>query len=87
MPFYLGERVRIDKFLKNTRIIKRRSVAKEACMAERILVNEKVAKPGTEVQVGDKVKILFGNSTLEILVEEVIDSQRKEDAEKMYSVI
>lgn len=79
--------VRIDKFLKNSRIIKRRTVAKEACLQERILINDKVAKAGSEVYEGDIVDIKFGNSTLRIKVKNLIESQRKEDAEKMYETI
>ena len=56
--------MRIDKFLKNSRLIKRRSVAKEACEQERILINDKVAKPGTEVREGDVIRIQFGNSVV-----------------------
>ena len=53
--------MRIDKFLKNSRIIKRRTVAKEACEQGRITVNGKVAKPGNEVDTGDEIYISFGN--------------------------
>ena len=70
--------MRIDKYLKNSRIIKRRSVAKEACEQERITVNGKIAKPGTEVEVGD---------TITVKVLDTKDSQRKEDADKMYEVL
>lgn len=79
--------MRIDKFLKNSRIIKRRSVAKEACDNERIIINGKIAKAGTEVNVGDIIEIIFGNKKIKVKVLNVIDSQRKEDAEKMYEVI
>lgn len=53
--------MRIDKFLKNSRIIKRRTVAKEACEQGRILLNDKTAKPGAEVQEGDEIFVQFGN--------------------------
>ncbi len=76
--------MRIDKFLKNARIIKRRTVAKDACMNERISINGKVAKPGSEVEVGDIIEVRFGNNTLKIEVLSTIDSQRKEDAQDMY---
>lgn len=76
--------MRIDKFLKNSRIIKRRTVAKEACDSERILINGRVAKAGSEVEVGDIVEIKFGTNTLKIEVLSTIDSQRKEDALGMY---
>lgn len=79
--------MRIDKFLKNSRLIKRRSVAKEACDGERVLINGKVAKAGSEVEVGDTVTIMFGNREIRVQVTDVKDSQRKEDAEKMYRVV
>ena len=53
--------MRIDKFLKNSRIIKRRTVAKEACEQVRISVNDRLAKPGAEVKPGDEIYIQFGN--------------------------
>ena len=71
--------MRIDKFLKNSRIIKRRTVAKEACEQGRITVNDKVAKPGTEVKAGDEIYIQFGNGSLRVKVTELKDSCRKED--------
>lgn len=79
--------MRIDKFLKNSRIIKRRTVAKEACEQGRITVNEKIAKPGTEVKAGDIVFIQFGNRSLTVRVEVLTESCRKEDAAGMYTVI
>ena len=78
--------MRIDKFLKNSRIIKRRTVAKEACEQRRILVNGKPAKPGTEVKEGDEISVMFGNGSLKVEVEALIESCRKEDAVKMYKV-
>lgn len=79
--------MRIDKFLKNSRLIKRRSVSKEACEKGFVFVNDKVAKPGTTVNVNDIIRIEFGNSTLSARVLDVTDSQKKEDASKMYEVI
>lgn len=79
--------MRIDKFLKNSRIIKRRTVAKEACEQGRITVNDKVAKPGTEVKPGDVIYIQFGNGSLKVKVEELKETCRKEDAASMYQVI
>lgn len=79
--------MRIDKYLKNSRIIKRRSVAKEACEQGRIVVNEKIAKPGTEVRVGDIIHIQFGNGSLTVKVEALTESCRKEDADGMYTVV
>ena len=79
--------MRIDKFLKNSRIIKRRTVAKEACEQGRITVNDKPAKPGTEVKVGDELYIRFGNGSLKVQVMALTESCRKEDAASMYKVI
>lgn len=79
--------MRIDKFLKNSRLIKRRTIAKEACEQERITVNEKVAKPGTEVKEGDVIRIQFGNSSVTARIIKIMDSCRKEDAASMYEII
>lgn len=79
--------MRIDKFLKNSRLIKRRSVAKEACEQERVLVNEKAAKPGTEVKVGDVIRIQFGNSSVTARILKLLESSKKEDAATMYEII
>ena len=79
--------MRIDKFLKNSRLIKRRSVAKEACEQERILINDKVAKPGTEVREGDVIRIQFGNSVVTAKVLRLLDSSKKEEAATMYEII
>ena len=76
--------MRIDKFLKNSRIIKRRTVAKEACEKERVFRNGKVMKPSDEVNVGDIIEIKFGTSDVKIKVLDITDSQKKEDAIKMY---
>lgn len=79
--------MRIDKFLKNSRLIKRRTVAKEACEQERITINDKVAKPGTEVKEGDVIRIQFGNSSVTARIVKLMDSCRKEDAPTMYEII
>ena len=79
--------MRIDKFLKNSRLIKRRTVAKEACDGGRIAINGKVAKAGAEVKEGDEITITFGTKEATVRVKEVRDSVRKEDADSMYEVI
>lgn len=76
--------MRIDKFLKNARIIKRRTIAKEACDQGRVLVNGKEAKPGTELSVGDKIEINFGTNTMKIEVLQLLEHVTKESAEEMY---
>ena len=60
--------MRLDKYLKVSRIIKRRTVANEACDAGRVTVNGKVAKAGTEVKIGDIIEIKFGNNTTKVEV-------------------
>jgi len=79
--------MRIDKFLKNSRIIKRRTVAKDACEQGRIMVNGRTAKPGTDVSVGDEIEVAFGNGSLKARVLAVPETVRKEDAQSMYEVI
>lgn len=79
--------MRVDKFLKNARLIKRRTVAKQAADGGRIGVNGRTAKAGTEVAAGDTMKIAFGNKTLEIEILAVPETVRKEQAQEMYRVI
>ncbi len=79
--------MRIDKFLKNARIIKRRQVAKEACGNGRVKINEKEAKPGSLVEEGDIVEVAFGKSNLKFRVLNLIDGAKKNDAFSMYEVI
>ena len=79
--------MRIDKFLKNSRIIKRRTVAKEACEGERVMINDKICKPGDEVSVGDTIEIKFGNGNVKVEVLELIENPRKNDADLMYKKI
>lgn len=79
--------MRIDKFLKNARIIKRRTIAKEACEQGKVFINEKQAKPGDEVKVGDKVKINFGTGTMNIEVVNIKDNVSKDMASTLYKNI
>jgi len=79
--------LRIDKYLKNSRIIKRRTVAKEACEKGRVLVNDKIAKPGTEVDIGDIVEIQFGDRTLKIEITNLAEHVKKDDAKEMFRII
>ncbi len=79
--------MRIDKFLKNSRLIKRRTVAKEACEQERITINGKIAKPGTEVKEGDVIEITFGTSTIRVKALKLLETVRKEDAPSMYEIV
>ncbi|EPN5949712.1 RNA-binding S4 domain-containing protein [Enterococcus hirae] len=79
--------MRLDKFLKISRIIKRRSVAKEVADKGRIQINGKLAKSSSDVKVGDQLKIQFGNKTMEVKVNELHESTKKEDSQKMYEII
>lgn len=79
--------MRLDKFLKISRIIKRRSVAKEVADKGRIKINGKLAKSSSDVKVGNQLDIQFGNKTMEIKVAELHESTKKEDAQKMYEVL
>lgn len=79
--------MRVDKFLKNSRIIKRRQVAKEACENERVKINDKIAKAGSEVENGDIIEITFGKSTLKVRVLDLIEGAKKSTADDMYEVI
>ena len=79
--------MRIDKFLKNSRIIKRRQVAKEACENDRVKINDKIAKAGSEVEKGDIIEITFGKSILKVKVLDLIEGAKKNTADSMYEVI
>ena len=79
--------MRLDKYLKNSRIIKRRTVAKEACEQGRVEVNGRTAKPGLEIRTGDEITITFGSNILKVRVLAMPETVRKEDADSMYEVI
>ncbi len=76
--------MRLDKFLKVSRLIKRRTVANEACDAGRVSVNGKPAKASLNVNVGDIVEIQFGNKTVKAEILVISDSAKKEDAKEMF---
>lgn len=79
--------MRLDKFLKVSRLIKRRTVANEACDNGRISVNGKVVKASYDVKVGDRIEISMGARTVTVEVLEVSDNVRKDDAAGMYKEI
>ena len=79
--------MRLDKFLKVSRIIKRRTVANEACDAEHVTVNGRRAKASYEVKVGDVVEISFGSRTMKFEVKNVAEHTAKADASEMYTVL
>ncbi|MDP4133462.1 MAG: RNA-binding S4 domain-containing protein [Bacillota bacterium] len=79
--------MRLDKFLKVSRIIKRRTVANEACSGSRVAVNGKPAKPGTDIKIGDIIEISFGEKKVKVEVTGVSETVRKENAQDLYKVI
>ena len=79
--------MRLDKFLKVSRIIKRRTVANEACAGGRVSLNDKVCKPGAEVHVGDVMTIRFGDKLGRYEILAIEETVRKGDAAAMYRVI
>lgn len=79
--------MRLDKFLKTSRLIKRRTIANEACDAGRVLINGKVAKASASVKEGDKIDIQFGTKTVSVEVLNVQETVRKEEAKELYKYI
>lgn len=76
--------MRLDKYLKVSRLIKRRTVANEACDAGRVMINGKTAKAGTDVKVGDVIEIGFGTRNVKVEVLDVRETTRKEDAKELF---
>lgn len=79
--------MRIDKFLKVSRLIKRRSVANEITKNERILVNDKPVKPSYQLKLDDIITIEFGTKIIKVRVKSIIDSTKKADASEMFEFI
>lgn len=79
--------MRLDKYLKVSRLIKRRTVANEACDAGRVLVNGKVAKASLDVKVGDQIEIQFGTRSVKVEVLDVQDTSKKDEAKELYKYI
>lgn len=79
--------MRLDKYLKVSRLIKRRTVANEACDAGRVMVNDKVVKASYDVKVGDVIEIAFGNKSVRVEVTMIADTTKKEDAKEMYKYL
>ena len=79
--------MRLDKYLKVSRIIKRRPIAKEVADKGRVKVNGILAKSSTDLKINDEIEIRFGNKNLLVRVLEMKDSTKKEDADKMYEII
>ena len=79
--------MRLDKYLKVSRLIKRRTVANEACDAGRVLLNDKVARASAEVKAGDVITIQFGNKDVKVEVLNVQETVRKEEAKEMFQYL
>ena len=79
--------MRLDKFLKVSRLIKRRTVANDACDAARISVNGKAAKASYNVKIGDLISVAFGTKTVVVKVLEIKETTKKSDAATMYEVV
>ncbi len=76
--------MRLDKYLKVSRLIKRRTVANEACDAGRVLINGKVAKASADVKVADVIEIGFGTRTVKVEVVSIEETAKKDEAKEMY---
>lgn len=76
--------MRLDKFLKVSRLIKRRTVANEACDAGRVMVNGRPAKASLNVKVGDVIEIMFGTKTVKVEVLDLMDTTKKENAKELF---
>ncbi len=79
--------MRIDKYIKLTRIIKRRTLVKTLADNDRLLINGKIAKPSSKVAIGDEITILFGNKEVVLRIKDIIESTKKEDAPLMYELV
>lgn len=76
--------MRLDKYLKVSRLIKRRTVANEACDAGRVLVNDKPAKASFNVKAGDILEIHFGTSSVKVEILDVVETVKKDEAKELY---
>ena len=79
--------MRLDKYLKVSRIIKRRTVANDACDAGRVMINDKVAKASSKIGIGDIIEIAFCNNTVKVQVEQIKDTTKKDDAKEMFKYL
>ena len=79
--------MRLDKFLKVSRLIKRRTVANEACDSSRVFVNEKPAKPSHQIKVGDIITIAFGSKQVSVRVLELKETTKKAESVGMYEIV
>jgi ribosomal 50S subunit-recycling heat shock protein len=82
-----GITMRLDKFLKVSRLIKRRTVANEACDAGRVSINGNPAKASTNVKVGDEIEIMFGQKSVKVRVLDIQDTTKKDEAKDLFEYI
>lgn len=79
--------MRIDKYLKVARVLKRREVAKQLALNERLFINDKLAKPSSEIKVNDMIRIVFGHREITIKVLDIKEHASKQEAFEMYEVV
>jgi hypothetical protein len=79
--------MRIDKYLKVSRLIKRRTIANEACTAGRVLVNGKPVKASADVSVGDVIEILFGTKSVKVEILDIQDTTKKDEAKELFKYL
>lgn len=79
--------MRLDKYLKVSRLIKRRTVANEACDAGRVTINDKPAKASAEVKIGDIIEIGFGTKAVRVEVLDIAETQKKDEAKELYKYL
>jgi ribosomal 50S subunit-recycling heat shock protein len=79
--------MRLDKYLKVSRLIKRRTLARDACVARRVSVNGKQAKAGADVSPGDIIDVRFGNGAMKARVLSIAENTRKNEAAEMYEIL
>jgi ribosomal 50S subunit-recycling heat shock protein len=79
--------MRLDKFLKVSRLVKRRTLAKEVCDQGRVTVNGQVAKSSSNVKVGDELTIRYGNKLVTVKVEKILDTTKKDEAATLYTMV
>lgn len=79
--------MRLDKFLKVSRLIKRRTVAKEVADKGRILINDKQAKSSSDVKIEDILTLQYGTKTVVVRIEKIVDTTKKDEAQEMYTIL
>ena len=79
--------MRLDKYLKVSRLIKRRTIANEACDAGRVIVNDKVARASLDVKVGDVIEIAFGQKSVKVRVLDIQDTTKKDEAKNLFEYL